>query len=171
MRLDFYLFACYNIAMKKDTLIKKFKYRLTPLMLVLAIAVVMLCLGGIALSIYRLIHSPLQGFSDYLKSPLLIAISAFCIAVVVGILVKSQYVVTNEYYILQFGFIKSKYPIKDITSIILDSDTQKLTVNMSDGYTVLSLLQDENDEFVKTIQSINPNVEFSFTMTDGKNKK
>ena len=140
-------------------------------MLTLAIAVLALCLGGLGLSIYRLINSPLQEFSDYLKSPLLIAISAFCIVVVVGILVKSQYVITEEYYVLQFGFIKSKYPIKDVTSLLLDSDTQKMTVNMSDGYTVLSLSQSDNDEFVKAIQSINPEVEFSFTLSGSNPKK
>lgn len=140
-------------------------------MITLAIAVLALCLGGIALSIYRLINSPLQGFSDYLKSPLLIVLSAFCIVVVVSLLIKSQYVVTEEYYILQFGFIKNKYPLKDITSILLDSDTQKLTVNMPDGYTVLSLSQSDNDEFVKTVQSINPHVEFSFTLSGNNPKK
>ena len=140
-------------------------------MLTLAIAVLALCLGGIALSVYRLINSPLQGFPDYLKSPLLIVLSAFCIVVVVSLLIKSQYVVTEEYYILQFGFIKNKYPLKDITSMILDSDTQKLTVNMPDGYTVLSLSQSDNDEFVKTVQSINPDVEFSFTLSGNNPKK
>ena len=156
---------------KKNHVIKTFKYRFTTLMITLAIAVLALCLGGIALSIYRLINSPLQGFSDYLKSPLLIVLSAFCIVVVVSLLIKSQYVVTEEYYILQFGFIKNKYPLKDITSILLDSDTQKLTVNMPDGYTVLSLSQSDNDEFVKTVQSINPHVEFSFTLSGNNPKK
>lgn len=140
-------------------------------MFVLASLVLALCLGGLVLSIYRLVNTNLNVFSDYLKSPLLIIISAFCIVVVLGILIKSQYVVTEEYYILQFGFIKSKYPIKEITSIVLDSDTQKLTVNMPDGYTVLSLLQKDCDEFVKAIQAINHDVEFSFTLTGGNNKK
>lgn len=156
---------------KKSNTLKIFKYRLTPIMLTLAIAILALCGAGIAVSIYRLINSVPQDFSDYLKSPLLIAISLFCIAVVIGILIKSQYVVTDEFYILQFGFIKSKYLIQDITSLELDSDTQKMTVNLKDGYTVLSLTADENDQFVKAIQAINPSVEFSFTMTDGKPKK
>lgn len=156
---------------KKSNLIKIFKYRLTPVMLTLAIAVLALCLAGIGVSIYRIVKSVPQGFSDYLKSPLLILISVFCIAVVIGILVKSQYVVTSEEYILQFGFIKSKYPIKDITSLQLDSDTKKLTVNLRDGYTVLSLNETDNDDFVKTIQTLNPEVEFSFTLTDGNPKK
>ena len=157
--------------MKKNNIIKKFKYRLTDLMFALAITILVLCAGGLALSIYRLSTEPLYEFSDYLKSPLLIAISLFCIAVVLGILIRSQYVITNEYYILQFGFIKSKYPIKEITSIVLDPDTQKLTVNMPDGYTVLSLTEKDADEFVKTIQSIKSDVEFSFTLTDGNPKK
>ena len=140
-------------------------------MLALAVAVIALCLAGIAVSIYRLLQTPPKGFSDYLKSPLLILISAFCIVVVIGILVKSQYVITNEYYILQFGFIKSKYPIKDITALQLDSDTRKMTVQTADGYTVLSLSERDNDEFVKAIQALNPEVEFSFTLAGSGDEK
>ena len=150
---------------------KMFKYRLTPVMLTLAIAVLALCLAGIGLSIYRIVKSVPQDFSDYLKSPLLIAISAFCVAVVIAILVKSQYVVTDEFYILQFGFIKSKYPLQDVTSLELNTDTQKLTIHLKDGYTVLSLNADESNDFVQAVQKINPDVEFSFTLTEGNPKK
>lgn len=156
---------------QKQTIVKAFKYRFTPAMLTLAIAILALCLAGIGVSIYRIIKSVPQGFSDYLKSPLLIAISAFCIVVVIALLIKSQYVITDEYYILQFGFIKNKYPIKDIHSLELNSDSQKLTVNLKDGYTVLSLNKDECNEFVQTVQKINPDVEFSFTLSDGNSKK
>ena len=140
-------------------------------MFVLACLVLALCIGGLVLSVFRLANSSFNEFTDYLKAPLLIVISAFCIIVVLGILIKSQYVITEEHYVLQFGFIKSKYPIKDITSIVWDSDTQKLTVNMPNGYTVLSLSQKDCDEFVKAIQHINPDVEFSFTLADGNDKK
>ena len=140
-------------------------------MLLLAIAVLLLCGAGIALSAYRIAKSAPQGFSDYLKSPLIIVISAFCIAVVIGVLVKSQYVVTTEYYILQFGFIKNKYLIKDVTSLELDSDTQKMTVYMGESFTVLSLSATDNDEFVAAMRKVNPNVEFTFTLAGSKNQK
>lgn len=153
---------------RKDDYIKTFKYHFTPVMTVLAVAVLCLCGLGITLSVYRLVQNPPYGFSDFLKSPLLIAISAFCIVVVSGILAKSQYVVTSEYYILQFGFIKNKYPVKEITSLELDSDTQKMTVYMGENFLVLSLCATDNDAFVNAIREVNPNVEFSFTLTTPK---
>lgn len=140
-------------------------------MLVLAIAVLLLCGAGIVLSVYRIVQMPPRLFADYLKSPLIIVISAFCIAVVLGILIKSQYVVTTEYYILQFGFIKNKYPVKEVTSLELDSDTQKMTVYMGESFTVLSLSAEDNDEFVAAIRKVNPNVEFTFTLASSKSKK
>lgn len=140
-------------------------------MLVLAIAVLLLCGAGIVLSVYRIVQMPPRLFADYLKSPLIIVISAFCIAVVLGILIKSQYVVTTEYYILQFGFIKNKYPVKEVTSLEHDSDTQKMTVYMGESFTVLSLSAEDNDEFVAAIRKVNPNVEFTFTLAGSKPKK
>lgn len=137
-------------------------------MTALAVAVLCLCGFGIALSVYRLIQNPPYGFSDYLKSPLLIAISAFCIVVVISVLAKSQYVVTSEYYILQFGFIKNKYPVKEITSLELDSDTQKMTVYMGESFLVLSLYATDNEEFVTAVRKVNPNADFSFTLTTPK---
>lgn len=156
---------------RKNDYIKTFKYHFTPVMSVLAVAILCLCGLGIALSVYRIVQNPPHGFSDYLKSPLLIAISAFCIVVVVSVLMKSQYVVTTEYYILQFGFIKNKYPVKEITSLELDTDTQKMTIYMGESFLVLSLCATENEEFVTAIRKVNPNADFSFTLSTPKKQK
>ena len=89
----------------------------------------------------------------------------------ISVLAKSQYIVDKTYYTTQFGFIKSKFLIKDVTKLELDTDTQKLTVYVGEEYSVLSLSPDWTDEFIKAIQAVKPDIKFSFTLTENKEEK
>ena len=140
-------------------------------MILLAIAVIVLCSLGIGISIYRIVQFGIQGFNDALKSPFLILVCVFCIVLVVSILVKSQYVIDDQKFIIQFGFIKNAFFIKDVTSIILDSDSNKLTVYFGEQFSVLSMNSLWNDELVNKLREINENIEYSFTLSDKPQEK
>jgi hypothetical protein len=153
--------------MKKNPSPKKakyFKYQFTPLLIGLSITVILLCLIGMGLSIYRIVEFGISGVNDGLKSPLLIAICVFCIALIISLLAKSQYIVDEENYTTQFGFIKSKFPIKEITKLELNMDTQKLTVYVGEQFSVLSLSPQWNDDFIAAIREVKPDIEFNFFM-------
>ena len=145
---------------------KYFKYKFTPTLIVLAIAVILLCVAGMIVSIYRIARFGIAGFSDALKSPLLIAICVFCIVLMISVLVKSQYIVDDTHYTTQFGFIKSKFPIKDVTKLELNTDNQKLTVFFGEQFSVLSLSPEWNDEFINAIRAVKPDIEFTFTLAE-----
>ncbi len=160
--------------MKKQntpTKAKYFKYQFTKTMIVLAIAVLLLSLAGIGVSVYRIVAFGINDFSDALQSPFLIAICLLCIVIMISILVKSQYIIDDSYYIVQFGIIKSKFAIKDITSIVLNADTRKLTIYIGEEFSVLSLAISNHDEFIAALREANPNVDFSFTLAEGKEEK
>lgn len=147
-----------------------FKFRFTKLTIALAIAVVALCAVGIGLSVWRIAKFGLNNVGDMLKSPFLILVCVFCIVLVISIFARSRYLVTEEHFITQFGFIKSKFPIKDMTSILLDSDTNKLTVYMGEQqYFILSIDPIWNDAFIAALRKANPSIEFSFTLAEKKN--
>ena len=169
-RLAFFSTPCYNKNMKNKKDIKRFPYKLTTTMYLLAFGVIALCLGGIGICIYRIAKFGVNGFTEYLQSPLLIAICLLGIAVVISILVKSEYAVDEQYFYTRFGFIKDKFSIKDITSLLLNTDTNKLTVYFGENYTVLAVNPTNNDEIIKAIREVNPNVEFSFTMAENTPK-
>ncbi len=147
---------------------KYFKYKFTKLMLALGVAVILLCATGIGISIYRIARFGVRQFSDVLQSPFLIAICAFCIFLMLSVFFKSQYIVDNTHYTTQFGFIKSRCPIKEITALELDTDTKKLTVRVGENYSVLSLDPQWQDEFIAAIRKANPNIDFTFTLTENK---
>jgi hypothetical protein len=141
-------------------------------MILLACAVLVLCSIGIALSVWRLTKSGgVHGFGDVLKSPFLILICLFCIAVVISLLIRSQYVVTDEHFIMQFGFIKSTYSVKEITSVLLNTDNQKLTVYMGEQYFVATVNPQWNNDLVQALRKVNPDIEYSFTLADKKDKE
>ena len=150
---------------------KKFKYPFTKAMIALAVGVILLCLVGIILSVYRLTLTGIQDFSDVLKSPFLIAICVFCIVIVVALLIKSQYLIVGTDYVVQFGLIKSKYPIQDITSLALDSDSQKLTVFVGEQFSVLTLSSAWSHDFIAALRTVKPEIDFTFTLAESKDEK
>ncbi|MBQ8295857.1 MAG: hypothetical protein IJX87_05435 [Clostridia bacterium] len=152
---------------------KIFKYRFTPTLIVLAIAVIALCVAGIAVSIYQISRFGIREAIELLKYPFLTLISLFCIVLMIAILIKSQYCVDEKYLTTQFGFIKSKTEIQSITGLILDTDTYKLTVQMGEEFAVLSLSKEWNEDFTRALLDVNPKIDYSFTLaeTDGKKKK
>ncbi len=156
---------------EQPSTVKKFKYQFTKTMYVLAVCVILLCAVGIAISVYRIVKFGLDGFSDFLQSPLLIVICLFCIVLVISLLVKSQYVIDDTHYTTQFGFIKSKYPIKDITALQLDTDTKKLTVFIGEEFSVLSLNEKWQNEFIAAMRAVNPSIDFSFTLAETNGAK
>ena len=89
---------------------------------------------------------------------------------VTAILIRSQYVVDKQYLITQYGLIKSKFAIKDITAVTLDSDSQKLTVNFGEPYTVISVSPAWNEQFVRALLAVNPNIDYSFTFSENKDE-
>lgn len=130
---DFSVFICYNKSMKKKTAPvqkKCFRFQFTPVVLLMSAAALLVCALGIALSVYNIFKSGLHSFTDFLKYPFLILISIALAVIVVALLIKSQYIVDDKNFTTQFGLIKSKCALKDITSVVLDRDTNKLTVYM-----------------------------------------
>lgn len=164
---------CYNKTMKKHTTpqeAKTFKIKSTKTIF-MSVAAILIFIASAAVSIYRITQTSFSDFTDYLKSPFLLLVSLFGLAIVIAVLIKSQYVVDNRYFTTQFGFIKSKFEIKNITSIILNTDTQKLTVYFGEEFIVLSSAQDWNEEFVRALLAANPNINYTFTLTDKSDKE
>ncbi len=147
---------------KKPQSATYFKYQFTPLMVVLAIGVLLLCGVGIGISVWRIYKFGIHGFTDTLQSPFLIAVCLFCIVLVVALLIKSQYIIDDTHYTLQFGFIKSKFLIKEITALHLDTTTKKLTVYVGEQFSVITLNAAWQDDFIAALRKVNPDAEFTF---------
>ena len=74
-------------------------------------------------------------------------VACFILALMISLLVKSQYVVDETQLTTQFGFIKSKFPLKDFTSMELDRDEHKLIVYSGESYMVIKVCAEWQDDF------------------------
>lgn len=145
---------------------QRFKIKFSPLIIALCCAVLVLCGLGIGISVWRIYTFGIKTFTDVLKYPFLIAVCVFGIALVVSLLIRSQYVVDDKFFITQYGFIKSKFAVSDITSALLDRDAQKLTVYFGEPYAVLSVAPEWNEALVRALLAVNPNIDYGFTLAD-----
>ena len=145
-----------------------FKFQFTRMMIVLAIAIYALCAIGIIMSIHRIVLLGIHNLLDALQSPFLILICLFAIVLLTATLIRSRYLVTDTQFITEFGFIKSAYPLEKITSILLDTDNHKLTIYMGEEYFGVVTAPEWNNDLVQAIREKNPNVEFSFTLSEKK---
>ena len=142
------------------------KIKFTKKIVILSVLAYLLCIAGATVSIWRITRYGIHGFLDVLKYPFLIAVCLFCIAVVTGVLVKSQYIVKDGNLITQYGFIKSKFAISSFTSMTLNTDEKKLTIYSGERFMVISVNPDWINEFTNAILQVNPKLEYSFTLTD-----
>lgn len=156
---------------KNETQKQIFRLKFSPAILVLAIAVLTLCGVGIGISIWRIVRFGVKDLNDVIKYPFLIAVCVFCIALMIAILVKSQYIVDDEYFTTQYGFIKSKFAVRDVTSIVLDSDVKKLTIRFGEQYTVVSVSPEWNESLVRALLAVNPSIDYGFTLSDTPSDK
>ena len=147
----------------------RFKFNLTTLVLI--ILGMLLCLAGIATSIWRLIKEAPQGLTEILQSPLLICVCLFGLTVLISMLIRSQYEVDEKNITVRFGIIKSATPIKDVTALELDKDNDKLSLFVGEIYSVILVNKEWNDSFVNAVQAVNPKVEYSLVMAKNKPKK
>ena len=164
----FFSAACYNRLMKKikSQTVKRFKIKFSPIIIVLCIAILLLCGLGIGISVWRIVRFGIKGFNDVIKYPFLIAVCLFCIVIVIAILIRSQYIVDGESLVTQFGIIKSKFAIREITSVLLDCDLKKLSVYFGEQYSVISVSPEWNEELVRALLAVNPNIDYGFTLSD-----
>jgi hypothetical protein len=118
------------------------------------------------MSVYRIIAEGIEDFTKALQSPFLILICLFCATVIISILVKSEFIVENGELITRYGIIKSRLPIATITSMEHDRPAHKLTVYCGEEYTVFTLKQEWEDELVRELCAVNPDIDFSFALTE-----
>ena len=167
--LAFYKRKWYNGVMKNPiSNARAFKMKKSPLIIGLCIAVILLCIAGMIVGVVNITINGINGFNDILRYPFLLLIEIACIVLVVAMLIKAEYIVDEKNVIAKYGIVKNVFPLSEITSIVLDSDTKKLTLNMENGYFVLNMYEQDNHEFVQAIRQRNPKIDFSFTLTENK---
>ena len=105
----------YTISMeqiKNNPQNKIFRFRFSPLLLAVMIVGLALCAACIGLTSWQFadfLRGDLTSVYDWLKFFLLYFVSVFLAVLILSMLVRSQYILTEKELVLQFGFVKSRY--------------------------------------------------------------
>lgn len=157
---------------------KTYKFRYSPLMYALFALLLALCAAGFALTTWRVIANGADDAYTWLQYILLYFVSVFLAVILIAMLIKSQYILTDHDLILQFGLIRNRYEIEKISSVHLFKGANKLAVYFDEyqtKYIVIVVKDSWYDDFVKTLLEKNEKIGFSFSTAeeeeDAKKKK
>ena len=161
----------YTVTMKQLQNTQKnenavFRFRFSPLILAVLVAVLVLCAACAALATWQVVDllqsgDPSNAY-DWIKFGLMYFASILFAVIVIAMLIKSQYIVTDKELILQFGLIKSNYELKKIYSVKIFRKSNKLTIYFDDFKTkyMIGVVKEEwYDEFIKELMKRNEKLE------------
>jgi hypothetical protein len=160
--------------------VKTYKFRFSPMMIAVFCIGIVLCAVCFALTSWQFVEfvigvrGDISSVWEWIKYILLYFVSVFLSLLLIAMLIRSRYIITEKRLITQFGIIFSKYEIKKIRSVCLVSGTKKLNVYFDDfksRFITIVVKEEWYDDFIKTLTSINEKIEFDFTDPENKDRK
>lgn len=148
---------------------KRYPFRFSALMLVCFSAGILLSALCFGLTLWRFLDflkEDIDSVYGWLQYLILFGVSLFFGVLIVSMLVRSQYVITEKFLITQFGIIRQKYEIKNVCSLHLYKGINKLAVYFDEycsKYIVIVVKDVWYDDFIRTLLSIKPGIGFSFS--------
>lgn len=155
-----------------DVAVKRYPFRFSKLMIFMFVLGLILSLLGFALTLWRFLRflkdgqTSVYGWMQYI---ILFFVCVFLFAALLGILIRSQYLITGKRLILQFGFIRQKFEISSIYSVHLFKGLGKLAVYFDDfktKYIIIVIKEELYDDFVQTLIERKPGIGFSFSTAE-----
>lgn len=144
---------------------KKYKYKFTPLVIVLLIALLVIAVCCIGLNVYRLVDNILKNneinFYSWISYAVIILLSIIAIVLVISIFAKSYYEITKKAVILRWGLIKNEIDLKTVKQIKLSAVNHKLELIFEDeSFFVILTNELWFEEFVDEIKQKRPQIVF-----------
>lgn len=149
--------------------IKQYKFQFSVLIYVMFGIGLALAGAGIGLTVWRIITQGADGVYQWLQHILILLMSGLLTVIIISMLIKSQYILYDDNFVLQFGLIRTKYELKKIYSVHLFKGAGKLAVYFDDfktKYVMVVVKESWYDDFVKTLLELNPNIGFSFSTAE-----
>lgn len=155
-----------------DIAVKRYPFKFSTLMIVMFVVGLLLCIAGFGLTLWRFLRflkddqTSVYGWLQYI---ILFFVCLFLAALIIAMLIRSQYVITGTHLILQFGFVRQKFQISTIYSVHLFKGLGKLAVYFDDfktKYIIIVIKECYYDDFVQTLIERKPSVGFSFSTAE-----
>ena len=145
---------------------KIFKYKLKKWAYAAIYAGLALSVAAFGLNIYSVCTEKVMQTANptfgIIRYVLLFAVSIALFIILISILTGVYYSIDEKYFKTSFGIIKSKFELKEIKAVILDRETDKLTVQFkNDNFIHVVINHDWYEEFIDALLKANPEIEYS----------
>ena len=151
---------------------RKFPFKFTAMMKIVLILLLILCVGGLALTVWQFVGF-LKGDSsivwEWLKYILMFFVCGLLFVLVIAMFVRSRYIITDTELVLQFGFIKTRYALKKIRSIRHFLGSGRLAIyfdDMKNQYAIIVVKESWFKDFVEALKENNDAIEFDFVSAE-----
>ena len=145
---------------------KQFRFKYSPLVLVLIGLVLVISLLGLGFNIFNIIVTKEQGFK-LISYYIIVVLTAFILILAISIAVYGKYKIKNAYLYSYFGFILSKIKIEDIAEIVHFKDSDKLVLYTKDNaYTIIVIDPKNYNDFVVSIREENSKIKFDIKIKE-----
>ena len=154
----------------------KFKFKFSPVIIVCFALIYLLAAALLIQNGVRAYSAVKQSISltvyGYISLAISLILPIVFIALITAVIINSHYSFSDEKLIICFGFLKEKYDLKDITSIIKNVRYNTLTIVLK-GESGYKILIDEKsfDDFSSTLMRLNKNALYGETDEEKKKKK
>ncbi|MDE6868204.1 MAG: hypothetical protein K2J83_03570 [Clostridia bacterium] len=150
---------------------RTFKYKFTKLTTTLIYIGIALCVAAFGVNIFSIITGDVAASANpvypIIQYTLMFLVPIVLLVVLISLIISSYYSIEGSTLKTSFGIIKSKYDISTIDTILLDRNTNKLTVYFKNNNFVVIVVKEEwYDEFIDALCKANKNIEFSIKSKD-----
>lgn len=151
---------------------KKFKYIFKPFYYVLIGVALLVALATIVLTIFRFFKF---GFDPSKSLGLIVTliIVVLILVLLISMLINSCYIVNDKNFVLRWGILKNEIPIKEITRVIYNPDSDKLTIYFGpqDNFMVINIGKVNPMDLVDALLEKNKRISVEFIGNEQKEKE
>ncbi|MDE6585096.1 MAG: hypothetical protein K2K80_00240, partial [Clostridia bacterium] len=100
------------------------------------------------------------------------AVSIMLFVILLSLRLSSYYAVDGKTFKTSFGIIKSKYDIEKIENIVLDRETNKLSVYFDENnFIVISVREDWYEDFIDSLLAVNRKIAYTIKSKENKDNE
>ncbi len=164
----------YTVVMNEK---KRYPFCFSTLMLILFWAGLLLALAGFALTVWRFAAFLADGAPSpygWAQYAILFLIAIFLAALLASILIRSQYVIGDKFITLQLGFLRIRYPLKDLKHIHHFRGSNKLALYFEGekpSYAAVVIPSSLFEGFVRELLARCPSADFSFSTPEEEDEE
>ena len=150
-----------------------FKYKFTKLMTAFIYFGLVLSVAAAGVNTYYIIADGIKSAANpvypIITYSLMYVVSILLFVILLSLLLSSYYSIDGQTFKTIFGIIKSKYDVKKIDSIVLDRETNKLSVFFNEHtFIIIAVKEEWYEDFINELLKANNKIEYTINSKENK---